>query len=691
MKPPIAKKIPHPHELHGDVREDDYYWLNDRNNPEVIKYLEDENEYYNEVMQPLKEQTEEIYEKMMERVPESEIDVPVQHGPYFYYSRLDKTKQYPIYARKTAASREALAEAHEEVVLDLNELAKESDYLSVTALKRSNDHRLLAYLENRDGTDRYTIFVKDLETGELLPDRIQDVFIYGSLEWSRCGQYIFYITVDGNERPSRFMRHRLGSELKEDELLYEEKDETFTLHTNKSQSGNYIFVHANSKTTSEIRLIDVDSPLSALQLVDVRQEGIEYDVEHWGENLLILTNEGAQNFQLLSCPLNNLNTRKKVVDYDENRYLQALYPFQDKLLVAGRENGLTQLWELKDNQLKQIEWDEPLYSVSVKSNQSYDADEVLLQFESLITPETTYGLDLHTGEKKCLQVAPVSGEYDSSSFRQKQLWATAEDGVKIPLNVVYKDGAFDNGPAPIILYAYGSYGANSDPNFTPYRLPALEKGIVFVTAQVRGGSEMGKHWYEDGKMQNKRNTFTDFIAAARYLIEEGYTTSDQLAARGGSAGGLLAGAVANMAGDLFKVIVPEVPFVDVVTTMLDTSIPLTTLEWDEWGDPRESEAYLYMKSYSPYDNVEAKDYPHLYITTGLNDPRVGYWEPAKWVARLREMKTDQHTVVLKTNMGAGHFGESGRFNQLKEAAALYAFVLDKICTGVEMNIQNAVK
>ncbi|MGG0644598.1 S9 family peptidase [Sporosarcina gallistercoris] len=691
MKPPIANRIPHPHELHGDVREDDYYWLNDRNNAEVITYLEDENEYYNEVMEPLKEQTEEIYEKMMERVPESEMDVPVQHGPYFYYSRLDKAKQYPIYACKTASSRELLAEAQEEVLLDLNELAKESDYLSVTALKWSTDHRLLAYLENRNGTDRYTLFVKNLETGELLSDRIQDVFIYGSVEWSRCGQYIFYITVDENERPSRFMRHRLGSELKEDELLYEEKDETFTLHMDKSQSGNYIFVHANSKTTSEVRLIDADSPLSPLQLVDARRDGIEYDVEHWGENLLILTNEGALNFQLLSCPLNDLHARGNLVDYDENRYLQALYPFQDKLLVAGRENGLTQIWELRDDKLEQIHWDESLYSVSVKSNQSYDASEVLLHFESLITPKTTYGLDLLTGEKRFLQVAPVSGGYDPSGFRQKQLWAMAEDGVNIPLNVVYKEGAFDNGPAPTILYAYGSYGANSDPNFSPYRLPALEKGIVFVIAQVRGGSEMGKHWYEDGKMQNKRNTFTDFIAAARYLIEEGYTTSEQLAARGGSAGGLLAGAVANMAGDLFKVIVPEVPFVDVVTTMLDTNIPLTTLEWDEWGDPRQSAAYFYMKSYSPYDNVEAKDYPHLYITTGLNDPRVGYWEPAKWVARLREMKTDNHTLVMKTNMGAGHFGESGRFNQLKESAALYAFVLDKIGTGVELNVQGVVK
>lgn len=691
MKPPIAKRIPHPHELHGDVREDDYYWLKDRNNPEVIKYVEDENRYYNEIMDPLKEQTEEIYQSMLDRVPESEVDVPVQHGPYFYYSRLDKTKQYPIYARKKASSRELLSEVHEEVVLNLNELAKASDYLSVTALKWSNDHRLLAYLENRDGTDRYTIFVKDLETGELVPDRITDVFIYGSVEWSRCGEYIFYITVDENERPSRFMRHRLGSDPNQDELLYEEKDETFTLYMNKSQSGKYIVVHADSKTTSEIRLIDADAPLSPLQLVDARRDGIEYDVEHWGEDLLILSNEGGQNFQLLRSPLNNLHTRENVVDYNENRYLQAIYPFQDKLFVAGRENGLTQIWELKNGQLEQIQWDEPLYSVSVKSNQSYYAPEVLLVFESMLTPETTYALDLLTGEKQCLQVALVSGEYDSSNFCQKQLWATAEDGVKVPLNLVYKEGAFDNGPAPIILSAYGSYGSNSDPNFSPYRLPVLEKGVVLVTAQVRGGSEMGKHWYEDGKMQNKRNTFTDFIAAANYLIEEGYTTSDQLAARGGSAGGLLAGAVANMAGDLFKVIVPEVPFVDVVTTMLDTTIPLTTLEWDEWGDPRESEDYFYMKSYSPYDNVEAKEYPHLYVTTGLNDPRVGYWEPAKWVARLREMKTDDHIIVMKTNMGAGHFGESGRFNQLKEVAALYAFVLDKIGTGVELNVQGVVK
>ena len=678
MKPPIAKHIPHPHELHGDVREDDYYWMKDKENPEVIQYLEDENRYYKEIMEPLKDSTEQIYQSMMDRVPDSEVDVPIQRGPYFYYSLLDKAKQYPIFARKKAESRDHLDEASEEIVLDLNDLATQSDYLNVTVQRMSSDHTRLAYLENRDGTDRYTVFVKDMATGELLPDRIADVFLYGSLEWSDCGNYLFYITVDENQRPSQLWRHRLGEDTKSDEMLYEETDDTFSLYMDKSQSGKFIFIYSGSKTTSEVRMLDAASPLSSLQVLDARHEGILYQVEHWEDDLLILTNEGATNFQLLRCPLTDIHARANVMPYNEDRYLQAVYPFHDKLLVAGRENGLTQVWVLQDDSLEPIRWDEPLYSVSVLSNQSYDTTEALISYESLLTPETTYGLDLLSGQKQQLQVAPVSGEYDPARFRQEHLWATAEDGVKVPMTMVYREGALDNGPAPLILHAYGSYGSNSDPYFNPYRLPLLEKGIMFVTAQVRGGSEMGWNWYEDGKMENKRNTFTDFIAAAKHLIDENYTTKDQLAARGGSAGGLLVGAVANMAGDLFQVIVPEVPFVDVVTTMLDTTIPLTTLEWDEWGNPQKKDDYFYMKSYSPYDNVEAKEYPNLYITTGLNDPRVGYWEPAKWVARLRELKTGDNTLVMKTNMGAGHFGESGRFNHLKEAAACYAFMLDKI-------------
>ncbi len=680
MKPPIAKRIPYAHTLHDDVREDDYYWLNERTNPEVINYLEEENKYYQEIMAPLKTHTEEIYKDFLNRVPESEADVPVQNGPYFYYSRLEKELQYPIFARKKATDRGALAETTEEILLDLNELAKASDYLSVTAQRISENQQYLAYLENRDGTDRYTCYIKNLATQELLADDIPNVYIYGSLEWSRCGNYLFYITMDETERPCRLMRHQVGSDIEDDVLIYEEKETTFTLYMEKTLSRKFIILHANSKTTSEIRLIDVDAPLSPPQLVDQRQEGILYHVEHTEDQLLILTNENALNFQLQSCALTDFKTRKNVIPYEENRFLEGMYPFQDVLLITGRENGLTQIWTLKDDQLQPIEWDESIYSVSVISEQNVAAKEILLNYESLLTPETTYGFNPQTNEKHCLQVATVSGHYERSDYRQEQLWATAADGSKIPLQLIYHKDACTNGPAPLILSAYGSYGSNSDPYFSPYKLPILDKGVVFVTAQVRGGSEMGRHWYEDGKMENKRNTFTDFIAAANHLIEQGYTTSSQLAGRGGSAGGLLIGAVANMANDLFQVLIPEVPFVDVVTTMLDTSIPLTTLEWDEWGDPRKKADYLYMKSYSPYDNVEPKSYPHMYVTTGLNDPRVGYFEPAKWVARLRELKTDDNTLVLKTNMGAGHFGESGRFNQLKELAEGYAFILLHIAT-----------
>ncbi|WP_404406983.1 S9 family peptidase [Jeotgalibacillus malaysiensis] len=680
MKAPIAKRVPFTHDIHNDIREDDYYWMKDKTNPEVVSYLESENEYFSEVMKPLEKKTNEIFEGMVARVPEAEEKVPVQNGPYFYYSREQKDKQYAIYARKKAESRELLDRAEEEVILDLNELAGDDDYLSVTLQRLNEEQTKLAYLDNRDGSDRYTIYIKDLETGELLSDRIENVYIFGSMEWSQCGKYIFYVTVDDMQRPYRLWRHEVGSN-EADELLYEEKEVTFALFIAKTKSGKYISVHSSSTMTEEVRLVDAENPLAPVQLVDERRRGIKYDVDHWGDDLLILTNEDALNFKLLRCPVSDFSERTEVVPYDGNRYLQAVYPTKNKLFVLGRERGLTQIWVLENNELHQLEWDEPLYTLSIVSGQSYDSDELLVEYESLLTPDTTYSLEIATGEKKAIHTAAVNGEYNPESFNQHQLWAIARDGVKVPLMVSYKKGALDNGPAPLILTGYGSYGMDNNPYFNAYRLPLLEKGVVFVTAQVRGGGEMGRHWYEDGKTNRKLNSFTDFIDAARFLIEEGYTTADQMAARGGSAGGLLVGGVSNMAGDLFKVIVPEVPFVDVLTTMLDDTIPLTTLEWDEWGNPQKEEDYTYMKSYSPYDNVEEKEYPHMYITTGLNDPRVAYWEPAKWVARLRTKKTDDNTLVLKTNMGAGHFGASGRFDHLKEAAECYAFILEKI--GVE--------
>ena len=678
MIQPIAKRIPHVHELHGDKRADDYYWLNDKTNPDVIAYLEEENRYFKEVMTPLEGLTEDIYEAMIERVPASEMRVPIQNGPYYYYVRQQKELQYPIYARKKAATHNELETAQEEIILNLNELSTADGYLSVTETRPNMAHAQLAYLENRDGTDLYTAFIKDLSTDELLPDKIENVYIYSSIEWSNCGQYIFYVTANELQRPNQLWRHKIGTTAAEDELLYEETDVTFTLYIAKSQSNEFIIVYSNSTTTTEVRMINANEPLSAIQLFAERQTGIIYDIEHWQNDFIILTNENALNFTLLRCPTDDFNARTQVIEYNEKRYLQQIYPFANKLLIEGREDGLTQVWVYDGENFERLQWDEPIYTLSIVSGQSYDTDEVLVEYESLVTPKTTYSLHLTTLQKTLIQVAPVTGHYNSNDYIQKQIWATATDGTRIPVVAVYKKGALDDGPAPLILTGYGSYGYSSEPRFTPYRLPALEKGVIIATAQVRGGSEMGRGWYEDGKLKHKRNSFTDFIDTANYLIEHGYTTTEQIAARGGSAGGLLVGAVANMAGDRFKVIVAEVPFVDVVTTMLDDTLPLTTLEWDEWGNPQNEDDYFYMKSYSPYDNVEAKHYPHLYITTGLNDPRVGYFEPAKWVARLRTLKTDNNTIVMKTNMGAGHFGASGRFNQLRESAQFYAFVLDKI-------------
>lgn len=680
MESPIAKRIPYVHVLHDDIRRDDYYWLKERNDPEVIAYLEAENRYYEEHMQPLEELTEQLYQEMFARMDEDEIDVPIQASPYYYYSRTEKGKQYSIYARKRANSRDLLDQTLEEVILDVNTLAKEDEYLSVNALRVSPDHSKLAYLDNRDGTDRYVVCVKDLLTGEQLSDRIEDVFIDGSLEWDATGHYLFYITVDDAQRPYRLWRHHVGN-AGLDELLYEEVDSTFALTLQKSRSGEYLFLKSETKTTTEVRYLRADQPTSEFHVFDARQKGIEYEIEHVGDTFLILTNKEASQFKVLQCPIETMDqaSRVELFPYDASRYLQAMYPFKDAVVLFGRQDGLTQIWIYRDGSLSRLNWDEPLYTVRLAYNISYDTTEVIFHYESLLTPKITYSLNLLTGERVVLKKMSVPGsDYVSDEYTSERIFATAHDGAQIPLSVVYRKGAMNKGPAPLILYGYGSYGANSDPMFDATRLPFMDRGIIFVTAQIRGGSEMGRFWYEDGKLMKKMNTFTDFFSAAQDLIQRGYTTSSQLAARGGSAGGLLMGAVINLSTDLFQVVVADVPFVDVVTTMVDDTLPLTSLEWDEWGDPREVEAYHYMKSYSPYDQVEAKDYPHLLVTTGLNDPRVAYFEPAKWVARLRVTKTDDHQLLLKTNMGAGHFGSSGRYNRLKELAGRYAFILDKI-------------
>ncbi|MDA8346598.1 MAG: S9 family peptidase [Thermaerobacter sp.] len=679
MQPPIARREPHTHQLHGDARTDEYHWLRRRDNPEVIAYLEAENRYRDSVLQPLSPLVERIYEEMLARIQEDKVDVPAQDGPYFYYSRTVKGLQYRIHARKLAQTRMELDLAPEEVILDLNGLAEGSGFFNVTLLRLSPDHNRLAYLENRDGTDRYTLRVKDLRTGEFLPDEIPDVFLVGSLEWDASGTHLFYVTVDDTQRPYRLWRHRLG-DLGGDVLLAEEHDVTFSFTLGKSRSGRHLFLNSESKTTSEVRVLAADAPTGEWSLFRPRVEGIEYYLEDWGDDFLILTNEDAENFRLMACPVTDPRHEawRSLIPYDPAIYLQGIHPFAGALIVAGRQDGLSQLWVLSAGELRRLSWSEPVYSVDVWRNREYGAKSALIAYESRVTPETIYELDLLSLKLTLLRQDEIPGGYDPAQYRQERIWANAEDGTRVPMSAVYRAGARDGGPAPLLLHGYGSYGMSTEPGFNPMLLTLLDRGVVVVAAHVRGGSEMGRHWYEDGKLLRKRNTFTDFVACAKELVQYGWTTPELLAASGRSAGGLLMGAIVNLAPELFKVVSAGVPFVDVVTTMLDASIPLTTLEWDEWGNPAAPEYYGYMKSYSPYDNVEAKAYPHLYVFTGLNDPRVAFWEPVKWVARLRATKTDAHQLVLKTLMGAGHGGSSGRYARLREFAEEYAFLLHHI-------------
>ncbi len=676
MLPPVAPERPHTHELHGDARFDPYQWLRRKEDPEVIAYIEAENRYRAEVMAPLEPFADRLYEEMLAHIAEDRVDPAVQDGPYFYYRRTRKGLAYPIYARKRAQDRSELAAVAEEVLLDVNALAAGKDFYSVMMLRLSPDHGRLAFLENQDGTDRYTVRVKDLLSGKLLREEIQGVFLADSLEWDAAGQYLFYVTVDETQRPFRLWRHKVGDHTG-DVLLYEELDIAFSLKLYRARSGRHLFLQASTKETSEVRHLATDRPLDLPVLFAPRQEGVEYRLEDWDEDFLVLTNRDAPNFRLLRCPQDDPARVEPLVPYDPQVYLQEVHPFRAALVLAGRQDGLRQVWVLREGRLHRLEWPEPLYVAHVWENREYDTESCLVSYESRLTPESIYELDLRTRDMSLLQQEEVPG-YSPGPYRQERLWATAQDGVKVPMSAVYRTDRGDLKARPLILYGYGSYGMPSEPAFDPKLLPLLDRGVVFVTAHVRGGGEMGRPWYQDGKLLRKRNTFLDFISCARALIARGWTTSDRLAAMGRSAGGLLMGAIVNLAPGLFQAVSAGVPFVDVVTTMLDASIPLTSLEWDEWGNPAKGDYYRYMKSYSPYDNVVPQAYPHLYVYTGLNDPRVAFWEPVKWVARLRATRTDSHDLVLKTLMGAGHGGSSGRYARLREFAEEYAFVLHHI-------------
>ncbi len=670
---PVAAVRPHITSIHGETSTDNYFWLRERENQEVIDYLEAENAYTEAMTAHTKDLQDNLFREMKSRIKETDLSVPWQKGNYYYYSRTEEGQQYGIICRKKSS-----LEADEEVLLDLNELAEGHDYFSLGNWTISSNDQLLAYSINTDGSETFTVFVKDLQSGELLPDRIENT--YYSLEWANDNQTLFYNVIDEASRPWRLYRHKLGDDPASDVLVYQEDDDAYFLDVWKTRSDAYLMMQCDSNITSEVHYLDANHPENDFQVIKARQNGIEYSVRHHGEQFLIVTNENALNFKLMSVPIADPRPENwtEALPHRPDVLLDGVLAFKNHLVYLERHNGLKQMRieNLQSGELHTVKFPEPVYAFGVHGNAEYDADRVRFTYTSLVTPSAVFDYNMNTQERELKKQTEVLGGYDPEDYQSERLFATATDGQKIPVSLVYRKGLKRDGRNPVLLTGYGSYGVNREPTFASIRLSLLDRGFIYALAHVRGGCEMGRHWYQDGKMLNKKNTFSDFIACAEHLIAEKFTRPERLAIRGGSAGGLLMGAVINMRPDLFGAVIANVPFVDVINTMLDDSIPLTVTEYDEWGNPNDSKYYHYIKSYSPYDNVAATDYPHLLITAGLNDPRVQYWEPAKWTAKLRATKTGDERLLLKTFMGAGHSGSSGRYDFLRDIAFEYAFLID---------------
>jgi oligopeptidase B len=673
-KPPVAKKVPKELTAHGHTRTDNYYWLNERENPEVIAYLNAENDYTRKVMADTEQLQEKLFDEIVGRIKQTDESVPYKKNGYFYYTRFEAGKEYPIYARKKGTM-----EAAEEVMLNANQRAEGQSYYAAAGMNVSPNNNLLAFGEDTVSRRQYTIRFKNLQTGELLPDRILNTT--GAAVWANDNKTVFYTMKDPSLRSFKIFRHTLGTPSSQDKEVYHETDETFSTFVYKTKSDKYIIIGSSSTMAQEYRFIDASNPAAALKVIQPRERGLEYDVDHFGDSFYIRTNkDGATNFKLMKTPVGKTTKEnwKEVIAHRPDTYLEGTEIFKDYLVLQERKNGLTQLRIKKWNDPKTdyyVDFGEEAYTAGISINPDFDSKVLRYSYSSLTTPSSTYDYNMVTKEKTLLKEQEVVGDFDKNNYESKRVYATADDGTKIPISLVYRKGLKLDGNNPTLLYAYGSYGISMNPGFNSSRLSLLDRGFVYAIAHIRGGQEMGRQWYEDGKMMKKKNTFTDFIDASEYLIDQKYTNPDKLFAQGGSAGGLLMGAVVNMRPELYKGVHAAVPFVDVVTTMLDTSIPLTTGEFDEWGNPAEKAAYDYMLSYSPYDNVEAKAYPNMLVTTGLHDSQVQYFEPAKWVAKLREMKTDDNLLLLQTNMEAGHGGASGRFRPYRETALQYAFFL----------------
>ncbi|WP_158861432.1 S9 family peptidase [Lunatibacter salilacus] len=674
--PPKAKKINKTLLDHDHTRVDPFFWMNDREDPEVIAYLDAENHYTKAQLAHTEKFQQLLFDEMKGRIKKDDSSVPYFKSGYFYYHRFVTGGEYPIYCRKTGS-----LEADEEILLDVNELGKNEGYFQVGGLGVSEDGQLLCYAADNVGRRIYQLHWKDLQSGENLIDAITDTT--GNFVWANDNRTVFYSKQDPETlRAYRIYKHQLGTSQEDDELVYEEMDETFTCHVKKSKSKAYIFIASQSTVSSEYRFAPADDSSQPFLLVQERIRDLEYDIEHVREEFYILTNaQDAKNFKLVKTAViqPGMDNWEDVIPHRENVLLEGFELFNNHLVLEERFNGLTRLqvrsWD--GAQKHYIKLDEPTYTVWTGYNPEFYTQVLRFGYNSLCIPNTTYDYDMVTREKTMLKQQEIVGGYSPGEYQSERCWAIAEDGTEVPISLVYKKALFQkSGKNPLLLYAYGSYGHSTDPTFSSSRLSLLDRGFVFAIAHIRGGQEMGRYWYENGKMLQKKNTFSDFIACAEFLIGEKYTSSDSLFAMGGSAGGLLMGTVINWRPDLFKGVVAAVPFVDVVTTMLDETIPLTTGEFDEWGNPKEKSYYDYMLSYSPYDNVKKQDYPHLLITTGLHDSQVQYWEPAKWIAKLRDTATGDSKILLHTNMEAGHGGASGRFRALRELAMEYAFILD---------------
>lgn len=673
VKPPVAEQIDTAMTIHGDTRIDKYYWMNDRNDPRVIEYLKAENAYLDTMMQPSAKLRQKLYEEMRGRIMETDASVPYLKEGYYYYSRYTQGKEYPVYCRKKGS-----LEASEEIILDVNALAIGHDYYQVGGLTVSPDGQWLAYGVDTVSRRQYTIHIKNLQTGALLPETITETS--GSVAWASDNKTFFYTVKNPvTLREERIKRHVAGTDAKKDREIFTEKDETFTTSTYRSKSGKFIMIESSSTLSSEFRILDAAKPDGAFQVFQARQKDMLYDIDHQDNQFYIVTNWDAVNFRLMLCPQDKTarSNWKEVIPHRADVLLQGIELFREHLVLSERKNGLTQLRVINTRTKEDhyLHFDEPAYLASISVNPEFDTKVLRYTYTSMTTPVSTYDYNMDTKEKELRKRQEVLGGYDPKDYVTERLYVTARDGVKVPVSLVYKKGFEKNGKKPLLLYGYGSYGASMEPGFSSNRLSLLDRGFAYAIAHIRGGEEMGRQWYEDGKLFKKMNTFTDFIDCADFLVAQHYTDSSHLYAMGGSAGGLLMGAVVNMRPGLWNGVLAAVPFVDVLTTMLDESIPLTTGEFDEWGNPKNKDAYEYMKQYSPYDNVKAQAYPNMLVTTGLHDSQVQYWEPAKWVAKLRELKTDNNLLLLHTNMEAGHGGASGRFKPLEDIAMQYAFLL----------------